>query len=363
MSNLAVIEAELQNIRAARDRALQEGNDTSGLDQTIRELEAQLGNVQVIEQHPEERVQQSVDAAAYILDSLDEEGFSMRGMCSSEDHYQYMRIKVQGAFAGLLQRIQEYSKELAEAKEQHRAEIKARDERDLSFQQQFNLLQRDYDQCAKESAEKSREIADLVMERNEALKTRDNAAAQLAEAQTEIQRLESHNTDLRQQLEFGARGMIKIINQEDHARELDELKQKIMDSKIRVTNMRYKDEIRKNLFVAELATTGETIEFPWTEKGKYLEVDAEEAARFRQEHDHANIPLDAGTTITPPPLEVRSEEPTFPEAPAIDSAVEGSPVGGESQGEDDQGAVSRAEFEALKADVEALKQVAGRWAA
>lgn len=299
-------------------------NDLNDYDRAMFQVELD----QILQQEREQ--QESSDQIAFLLDTLEYDGMTMREMCIGEDHYQMLRLRVQQALISISDKANE----------------------------RIAALQRENDASSREKSELLRQVQQIGVERDESIQTKNNAATQLAEAQEEIKRLTSHNEDLQTQIAIGVRNSIKVVAPEEQQRQMDELAQRIRDSKIRVTNIRFKDEIKKNTYLAELCSNGETVEFPWTEKGKYIDTPAEEVWQFREapdaDHSLDNVPsyLDA-----PPMATAVGQFQTPSELGAEPGTV------GQVAEPDDRGVVSREEFEALKADVEALKGIAGRWAA
>lgn len=145
------------------------------------------------------------------------------------------------------------------------------------------------------------ELSDYKLN-NEDYKSRFEAAtAKLDEQEHEIERLKRRESDLQQQLANApaptARQPIDITADTDInalIAQANDLKNKRAAeeeanwkaSRIKVTNIRWEDSIRQINYLAELVEgpeAGNTITFNRLEKGKYLEVTADEASRFRAE--------------------------------------------------------------------------------
>lgn len=132
---------------------------------------------------------------------------------------------------------------------------------------------------------------------NEDLRKRlDNSAEVIAEKDEEINRLAAELAALREQISKPA-----VPTQTNTNADLAAIAKEIEAAKIPIVNARWKDDIKRTTRIAELAKTGETIEFSWTEKGKYREVTAEEAEQFRQQHEQEQ---QAGPAETEPVAEV-----------------------------------------------------------
>lgn len=76
----------------------------------------------------------------------------------------------------------------------------------------YDLLQEDYNQCARELKEQTAETVRLIAERDDARANRDNAARQLEEAKAEISRLESQIDDYQKAKVLGERQAQAVID-------------------------------------------------------------------------------------------------------------------------------------------------------
>lgn len=168
---------------------------------------------------------------------------------------------------------------------------------------------------------------------------RDAAVKTAEEAQEETKRLAADNESLRKQLESTSKPSQTNLNTD-----LAVLAKQLNDAKPAIYNKRWEDPNRKTTYLAELATTGETISFGYLEAGKYREVSPEEAETFRTEAPSAPVVVDVATD---PVAEEVLNSPS-----ETDAGVQTDSTPGEMVSE----AVSRAEFQALKAEVESIKR-------
>ncbi len=120
-----------------------------------------------------------------------------------------------------------------------------------------------------------------------------------------------------------------------------------------IYNPRWKDEYKKNMYIANYAMTGEELEFSHLAIGKYNVITEEEALQFRQTEEQAQSA--EPVQENPVPNSPLVEPPAFPseaEVPDVDTTVGGEPVDTTVE------TVTRAEFEELKQRVNAME--AGR---
>lgn len=221
------------------------------------------------------------------------------------------------------------------------------------------------------------------------------AAAALNEKDAEIERLKHREADLQEQIarmpapttrqivditadNIDVDALIRQANERkaQKAREEEEARKAKL---IKVRNIRW-DEPSRDYKLAELVLDGptgvddqvgkadQTIRFHCWNIGKYLEVSADDAARFRaeqaatlqttgnsQEDPHAHIPV--ATPVEVPEITDRQFRSGDED---LEGKTEGQPDTEGNRGVENheavQETVSRSEFEALKADVEMLKQ-------
>jgi peptidoglycan hydrolase CwlO-like protein len=217
---------------------------------------------------------------AKFMDSLDFEGVDPKDLFvnyteeKAAASYGYVNAVIQSAVAKMKQA------ELANTNTLE-ATISA-------LQEKYNQSEAANEQLNLELSNKTLEIADL----NSRL---TNATRMLAEEQAEVERLNSQVDDLRKEIAIGAAAASKVVEVDVRStREIwEEERRKEEDAKPVIYNIRWKDDIRRDTYLAELAATDETIEIPYyamngdmknaptAMKGRYRVVASEEAPSFR----------------------------------------------------------------------------------
>lgn len=140
----------------------------------------------------------------------------------------------------------------------------------------------------------------------------DAAAARALEAEEEVNRLQDEIKTLRSQLEKPKETI--VTNTSANLAEL--MKQREL-SKPAITNVRWKDDLKKNAYLATLVLTNEEIEISLFDKGMYREVTTEEAERFRAEQQEQAETIEETVEVptldlTPPRLQVPEENSAVP---------------------------------------------------
>jgi chromosome segregation ATPase len=143
-----------------------------------------------------------------------------------------------------------------------------------SYKSQVERLEDEAQELAalrKLNYELSDKLADMELRR-------DAAADELLQAEEEKKRLAADNESLRKQIESTTKTLHTNINTN-----AAEIAKKLHDAKPAIYNKRWKDDLKRISYIANLAETGEEITIPLLEIGKYRELSEEDAARFRQE--------------------------------------------------------------------------------
>lgn len=193
-----------------------------------------------------------------------------------------------------------------------------------------------------------KEVMQLKQEVKDIESKRDAAVKQLEDAKHDIERLNADNKQLRDQL--SAKAVTSVHTTEDFKEALKRLEMK----KPAIYDLRFVDEIKRNRYQAKLAETDDIIEFSTLQLGGYRVLEGEELNRFRQDKAEREA----------------KEAAKVPELPAIDKEVIPFNEGNETlytvdYNEDTEHTVcgevastaeevTRAEFEALKEQVQAL---------
>jgi hypothetical protein len=332
--------ATLQELKA-RIAELPPGDEFNRISNRIAELE--------LEERSKAAEQETVtNEVAKFMDSLDFEGVDPKDLFvnyteeKAAASYGYVNAVIQSAVAKMKQA------ELANTNTLE-ATISA-------LQEKYKQSEEANEQLNLELSNKTLEIADL----NSRL---TNATRMLGEEQAEVERLNSQVDDLRKEIAIGAAAASKVVEVDVRStREIwEEERRKEEDAKPVIYNIRWKDDIRRDTYLAELAATDETIEIPYyamngdlkdptAMKGRHRVVTSEEAPSFRTaaavEEDHtSNVPVGSDLTLTVPAFrDDEDESPTEPGLAAEASTVAGSPV-------------TREEFEELKARVAQIESI------
>lgn len=298
-------------------------------------------------QESEKMLQSAIEENAYLMDNLVIGGLTMRELITDEQSYQLVKIAVQQF---LDERAQANIQERADLKAKYRNEVQTLTDDNSAKAKQVEDLTYRLNAAETKVSDLTSDNVQLKIERDDYMSKLHHAADQLDEAKKEIARLNSEIDDLRIEKAVGARDAYKVISTgEQIAKALEAFK----NSRVKVTNMRWEDELRKTHYLAEKADSGETIRFSHLEKGKYLEVSQEEAARFRAEASQSNH----NDMALVEPTESVTE--TFPIPPVVEIAELGldqTDAGVEVAGEE---FVTKAEFEKLKTQVDHLYMLSG----
>ncbi|MNW50110.1 hypothetical protein D3C74_275510 [compost metagenome] len=193
---------------------------------------------------------------------------------------------------------------------------------------------------------------ELANQLEDAEAKRDAAADELEEAKKEIKRMNAQVDDLRKEIAVGAANAPKVIDIGESMKEWVAAKAAAEAAKPAIYDV-HPTDFKQSRFTAKLAETDEPIEFGYLEKNKYREVTAEEAEVFRAEYEakqaaeSAKVDTGEGMDLTPPSLQFQDSEESESTANGVDQENASLELAGE--------AVTREEFEALKARVVALE--------
>jgi chromosome segregation ATPase len=301
MSDVQKLEQQLEQVRtelhAENQRgALKDSNKVLELEERMAEIVQQLDvemrlaeNKQVHEQ----RIEESHQEIAYIMDTLQAGDNTMRDLTINETAYQILREAVQLTF---MDRDEKYLGEIRKLKEENAILASAKEN-----------LQEKYDHLFENFAGVKSELNTVRSELEDVEMKRDAAANDLEEAKKEIARLNSHIDDLRTEIAVGAQGAIKVAN---HSGNLADLVKQYNASKPAIYDVEPVD-MKRSRFRAKMAETGEIVEFGYLEKGKYREVTAEEAEVFRAEYEakrnQESAAMDTGAGVELEPFQDEDE--------------------------------------------------------
>jgi chromosome segregation ATPase len=181
-------------------------------------------------------------------------------------------------------------------------------------------------QVASDKADIENQLHQEKLDHSQTQQYRDNAASQLEEAKKEIDRLNGHVDDLRQQINIGVQGSLKVVNSEE-----EEAKKTAALAELKRQFTVYGEEpldFKRSKYRAKRATDDSEVEYTNLEKPSYTVINSTEVSQFRQQYpepvaqeDHADTSLDQSV----PTADVTPEVP-FPEAPTIDNGTVGEAV-------------------------------------
>lgn len=243
----------------------------------LSELRLAITEQQQIEVQKVERVEAAIIETATVVDNLEiMPGITLRDIIADPEAYQLVSIAFK---TKMNEKANDYINELTEMKNAQKEELRAASERESNLQFQLRTKDQNIDELNEANAELRKQVNTLTFERDKALEVRDNAAAELEGMKLSIAEKDKHIDTLRTEIAVGAKGAVQVDQTEQLRRAAEEWK----NSRIKVTNIRWSDPIKQREYNAELVSNGETITFNRLEKGKYLEVSADEAERFRAE--------------------------------------------------------------------------------
>ncbi|KKO51134.1 hypothetical protein [Paenibacillus sp. DMB20] len=261
------LQQQLEQVRAEyhaenQRGALKDSHKVAELEAKMADISQRLDVEQRLIQH-EAKIEESHNEIAYLMDTINVKGISMRELCRNEEAYQLLKEAVQ---LTLLERDEKWLEENKQLKEE------------LATERQEKATQRI-------------EINQLKVELEDAQNKRDAAVAELEDSKKEIARQNSHIDDLRRQIAVGAAGAVKTIDIGDAYERYMSKKKEEEEAKPAIYDVEQLD-FKGSLFRAKLAETDEEITFGYLEKGKYREVTAQEAESFRrsaEERRHADM--------------------------------------------------------------------------
>lgn len=300
-------------------------NDLAAYQAKITDVQQQIDQLELASIEVQISIENSLEA--FEVDGVE---FTLRGLCAGEDEYRLL-------FGYLKDHIGDMAEKHQALKQSLESEITQLQERVFASEK-----------LAAECEELQLEILELNDKLMDAESKRDAAAKELEEVKAENIRLTADNKQLREKLSGENKTGPKSTD------EYKELAHKLHMQKPAIYDLRWENEIKRTHYLANLAETDEVIKISYLEKGKYRILEGEELARFREEKANRELEKLAQETIshTPP---VSIEKPTLP---LSNASVQADSLHREMAAENDT-PVTRAEFEALKKDVESIKYELG----
>lgn len=323
MTEISRLERELEQAKAElhaenQRGALKDSNKVAELEAKMESLtqqldvEMRLAETKVYEQ----RVEESQAEIYNALDNLRVGDKSLREL--------FLNTTEEEAEAAYQLVSAVWKQETAEIVEKHLAAYQELEQQLSQERKEKSELQARYDELYEEHAEQRKTLNEVRFELEEANAKRDAAANQLQEANEQIKQLSGQIDDLRKEIAVGATNAPKVIDVKDAYENYLEQKKKAEASRPAIYNKRWKDELKKTVYLANLAETGEEIEIPHLEINKYREVTAAEAEVFRAEYEakraQESVQVDPGNG-----LDVTQEQFQTEDTPvAIGGVVEGN---------------------------------------
>lgn len=137
------------------------------------------------------------------------------------------------------------------------------------------------DELTAANYEQATTIIQLTLERDQALLYRDNAAKQLEDM---AQELETSRIELNRSRE------VKAYTEAERTAQAEEARQRLINSRIKIYNVQWEDDIRQVTKLCYIAETGEPHTFNYLERGKYTEITEEEALAIQAMNKPVEIP-------------------------------------------------------------------------
>jgi hypothetical protein len=311
-----------------------------------------------------ERVVQATDELADVIDNLDVgEGLTLRNYFDSEGDYQLITIAIKQSVSTKLAAFSEV--------------IRGYEEREVSHERQISNLQQALKDANQAKADVQAEASAQVAALNQVIVDKETENAELAnklfQASSDIDKAQTEIESLKAQLAAKNK-----VNEGTPELSAEERAKRVLEKKAEITvyNVVPDAELNPRNYTAILAATGETIQFTWLQKNRYIVVDESAGLQFRTEFEAATkpvaqvvVPDQPLVTTEPaeiPAVEIPAIEPVsqFPAVEEVPSEVAGTTyfnyeVAGQAQGNIgplDSIETLVQEVEKLKADVANLKR-------
>ncbi|GAB7057369.1 hypothetical protein JCM16163A_41180 [Paenibacillus sp. YK5] len=230
MSQLSAEIAQLeQQLTEAEERKQQYGgqdiaqyqkavDDANNISAKLAQLREELA----AEQESEQRVQQQEEKIASI-----ELPYDFNEIFDNSSANDVIAEVVQ---TFLRDAVKEHNEEIEKLHQLYKEQLRAAGDRELQLQRQNEELQARVSEINSQLTDALDKNATLIFEKQDAEDKRDNAVAQLEQANAEIERLNGHIDDLRKDQAVGVRNGYKVI---DSNSSLDELVAKAKEAKIK----------------------------------------------------------------------------------------------------------------------------------
>jgi vacuolar-type H+-ATPase subunit I/STV1 len=238
----------------------------------------------------EETLQQeaTTERIGYILDNMTVEGLTIAEIITNDDEYKLVRKGVQEAFT--LQ-AQSYEEQLNNLRASSFFNLKFMTDRANQAEQANEQLKTDNKNLETTNYQ-------LTLD-NEALDEKvRKGAEQLHEATQQIEQKNQHIQDLQNQIAIGVRGALNVV---DIPQDTSKMAAEIIARKVRITNVRFKDEngIDLRVKLAEVVLTGEIVEYEAIYEKRYIILNAEQAEQYRADEANKKAELELQNAVIP----------------------------------------------------------------
>lgn len=333
---IARLEAELSEFEGKTYLTLDETDRRNRISNQLAEARHEQSQQQQVEQNHEERIAQSQQKVAFILDSLQVSGLTMRQLCAGDDEYELLRGKIQQLFE-----VQA---------ESYSTQIRGYEEREIQLTRQNDNHQIRNNDLERENSRLAAYANELELRATDAESKRDAAMRELDDVKAQNEQLKSWNDDLHLQISRGAIGATRVIDPEEEARRAAEEEEKAARVRAQKTIYAVKPdrEINPVNFTAKRVIDDEPITFNWTQRNSYIILDDEaKVLQFRLQHAPKPTEDDIPAIIEPPGV-----EPVVPVAPQFQDETEGETgLGMAVPASGEQETVTRQEYDALRHEV------------
>lgn len=226
-----------------------------------------------------ERVVQATDELADVIDNLDVgEGLTLRNYFDSEGDYQLITIAIKQSVSNKLAAFSEV--------------IRGYEEREVSHERQISNLQQALKDANQAKADAQAEASAQVAALNQVIVDKETENAELAnklfQASSDIDKAQTEIDSLKAQLAAKNK-----VNEGTPELSAEERAKRVLEKKAEITvyNVVPDAELNPRNYTAILAATGETIQFTWLQKNRYIVVDESAGLQFRQEFEAATQPV------------------------------------------------------------------------
>lgn len=345
MSQREQLQAEIEGLQAEKEKLaadLPNARDRVEVDQITTRMASITDQINIKRKALEEQEVAAETAIAEVesgIGTLEVEGLPLNSLFLSQTHFDFF-------VEWWKQEEGRKAADRAALESSYKSEIKSQEETIQSLEAGIGEAVQEIAELNEALRLSKEQVADLEAKRNA-------AANELSDAKEEVERLTKDNESLRKQLESKT-----VTGPTNTTANLAEMAAKLKQALPGIYNKRWKLNERgledRRYYTANLSATGEEINIPILEIGKYREESAEDADRFRQAEEERAAKEALENTVP--------DAPSTPVAPELPFQSEETPANGLDQNEtvrESDAPVTRAEFEALKNEVWNIGRVSG----